>query len=179
VNLAGQKIRGFDATLDYVVNTDTAGKFRFGTTAVIYNSYRVQSLPTERYYQYSGYATEGGSGSNGTIPKWRTYTTINWTYGDFDAFLGHTYIPSVIDIGPGGSAPTTPQDVSSYSSFDLGVSYNVNTSWVRDLKVTLGVTNVFNEMPPLAPNAFTDANADVGTYSPVGRLFYVDVGYKF
>jgi iron complex outermembrane receptor protein len=179
VNLAGQKVRGFDATVDYVLNTDSAGKFDFASTAVIYNSYRVKALPTERYYQYAGYATEGGSGSNGTLPKWRTYTTVNWSFRGLELLLANTYIPSVTDIGPGGSAPQAPLKVDSFTSFDFAASYNIKSTWLKNLKVTLGVNNISNEMPPLAPNAFTDANADIGTYGAIGRFFYVDASYKF
>lgn len=179
VNLAGQKVRGFDATVDYVLNTDSAGKFDFASTAVVYNSYRVKALPTERYYQYAGYATEGGTGSNGTLAKWRTYTTVNWSFRGLELLLANTYIPSVTDIGPGGSAPQAPLKVDSFTSFDFAASYNIKSSWLKNLKVTLGVNNIFNEMPPLAPNAFTDANADIGTYGAIGRFFYVDASYKF
>jgi iron complex outermembrane receptor protein len=30
-------------------------------------------------------------------------------------------------------------------------------------------------MPPLAPRAFLDNNADVATFSPIGRLIYLTV----
>ena len=69
--------------------------------------------------------------------------------------------------------------MSSFTSFDFAASYNIKSSWLKNLKVTLGVNNIFNKMPPLAPNAFTDANADIGTYGAIGRFFYVDASYKF
>jgi iron complex outermembrane receptor protein len=34
-------------------------------------------------------------------------------------------------------------------------------------------------MPPLAPQAYTDNNADVSTYSPIGRLVYLTASVKF
>jgi iron complex outermembrane receptor protein len=34
-------------------------------------------------------------------------------------------------------------------------------------------------MPPLSPQAFTDNNADVASYSPIGRLIYASAGIKF
>jgi iron complex outermembrane receptor protein len=34
-------------------------------------------------------------------------------------------------------------------------------------------------MPPLAPRAFVDNNADVSTYSPLGRLTYASVELQF
>jgi len=179
INLGGQKVRGIDASASYLVNTASAGRFRFESTLVAYASYRFQSLPTEPYYQYAGYATDGGSGSNGTIPKWRTYSVVNWAFGDFEALIANTYIPSVTDIGPGGSAPTAPIHVGSFASFDAAISYKFTNAWMKNLKVTVGVNNVFDRMPPLAPQAFTDANADIGTYGAIGRFFYVDASYRF
>jgi outer membrane receptor protein involved in Fe transport len=48
------------------------------------------------------------------------------------------------------------------------------------LTVRLGLNNVFNAMPPVALNAQTETNADVGYYGgAVGREVYVDLTYKF
>jgi iron complex outermembrane receptor protein len=43
------------------------------------------------------------------------------------------------------------------------------------LTTALGVNNVADRMPPLAPRAFLDNNADVATFSPIGRLIYLTV----
>jgi iron complex outermembrane receptor protein len=34
-------------------------------------------------------------------------------------------------------------------------------------------------MPPLAPRAFLDNNADVSTFSPIGRLIYATLSVSF
>ena len=41
--------------------------------------------------------------------------------------------------------------------------------------LALGVNNLSNRMPSLAPRAFVDNNADVATFSPIGRLVYATV----
>ena len=47
-------------------------------------------------------------------------------------------------------------------------------------ELRLGINNVFNRMPPAAPNAFPATNADVGDYNgPIGRLYYVEVKYRY
>ena len=50
---------------------------------------------------------------------------------------------------------------------------------VKDLKFALGINNLTNRMPPLDPRVFTDNNADVATYSPIGRLVYGTVSIGF
>jgi hypothetical protein len=42
------------------------------------------------------------------------------------------------------------------------------------------MNNVFNKMPPLAPDAFPATNADVGDYNgPIGRLCFVEAKYRY
>lgn len=183
INLAAQAVKGFDASVEYEFTTPTFGTVDFMTTATVYNSFLAQALPTEPYYQYAGHATGYGSISQGTLPRYRFYTTLKWDYRNFDFLIAHTYIPSVTDIGPGGSAATAPAPVASYQTFDFSVGYDFAKAsmnpWLSKLSVRVGVNNAFNKMPPLAPSAFPDSNVDLGTYNPLGRLYFVDASYKF
>ena len=38
---------------------------------------------------------------------------------------------------------------------------------------------MLDKMPPAAPNAYPDNGADVASYSPIGRLWYVQVMAHF
>lgn len=186
INLASEAVKGFDATLDWTIPTASIGRFDLASSLSVYNSFRLQAIPTEDYYQYAGHATGGSSSSSsqGTIPRWRTYTTLDWRYGGIDARIGQTFVPSVTDIGPGGDAATEPVSVGSYQQIDLLFGYDFSsvdkTGWLGRLTLRAGVNNVFNKMPPAAPNAFPSTNVDVGTYNgAVGRLFFVDASYRF
>lgn len=184
VNLTSQADKGIDVTLDYAFTTPSAGRFKVSSTATIWNSYLVQEIPTENYYQYAGTASGGGSSSQGTIPRWRTYTTLDWNYRAFDATIGHTYIPPVNDIGPGGSASTPPVNVGEYQQFDAIVGADLGKAgiwkWAGKPVFRVGVNNLFNRMPPEAPNAFPATNADVGDYNgPIGRLWFVEAKYAY
>jgi len=179
VNLAGQNVHSTDIQLDYMWNTGF-GKFDVTSTWTWYNSYTLALIPTEPFYQYSGYA----SGNEGTIPKWRTYTTVDYKVAGWDAVLGMTYISSVQDIGTGGDDQYGFEHVASFFAFDGQLSYQFKKLHVGygldGLKVTLGVNNMFDRQPPLAINAFPDTNADVGTYDgAIGRMWYVSASYKF
>ena len=173
INLTSQADKGFDATLEYAVKTQAAGHIRVASTVTVWNSYLVQEIPTENYYQYAGTASGGGSSSQGTIPRWRTYSTFDWKYDSMELEVGHTYIPSVVDIGPGGSASTAPQNVGSYQQFDLMMGSDLGKAttlkWLGKTELRLGVNNAFNRMPPVAQNAFPATNADVGDYNGPDR----------
>ena len=80
----------------------------------------------------------------------------------------------------GTSTPTIP--VGGYTAWDLRGAYDWHLSGSaagRMVTLALGVNNLTNRMPPLAPRAFTDNNADVATYSPLGRFVYGTVAVTF
>lgn len=187
-NLGGLHERSANMTAEYYVVTDHAGTFTISTNGAMFFKYQFQALPGQQYYNYAGFATNGGTGVQGTIPRFSFYTTADWQYGNWDLTLGNTYMSSVTDIGPGGivyaqSKTLKRLSVSSYLTWDLRLGYSVDRSAPHDIikgwSVALGINNIANRMPPLAPQAFTDNNADVATYSPIGRMIYGTATLKF
>jgi iron complex outermembrane receptor protein len=183
-NLSAQRIDSTDFTLDYGWTTQSIGKFELTSVWTLYNRYLQQLIPTEPFYDYVGTAsTTQGT----TIPRWRTYTNVDWKFAGFDSFVGWTYVRNVTDVGVGGSDSSSFKPLASYNQFDLGVGYDFGhlhaNRWLDGLSINLGVNNVANQMPPTAPTAFPDTYADVGTYGgtygAVGRMWYVGAKYKF
>jgi iron complex outermembrane receptor protein len=180
INQAAQAVKGIDVSVEYKWGTTAFGKFDFATTASIYNSYLLQQLPTEDYFQYAGHATQ----NNGTLPRYRTYTTLTWSYYGADATVANTFIPTVTDIGAGGDAEIPPTNVSSFIQWDFNVAYKLSElhlgHWFDGFIARVGVNNVFNAQPPLAVNAFPDSYVDLSTYNgPIGREYFVSFDYKF
>jgi iron complex outermembrane receptor protein len=179
VNIAGYRVDSTDITVDYTWKTNF-GKFDITSTWTWYNRYLEQLIPTEPFYNYVAQASQ----NNGTVPRWRTYTTLDWNYQGFDAFVGLTYIMNVTDVGVGGDSQSKPVNVASFNSFDLGVTYSFGhpkmNKWLDGLSVTVGCNNIADRQPPLAVNAFPNTNADLGTYDgAIGRMMYFNVKYSF
>ncbi|MGH8275342.1 MAG: hypothetical protein ACRETH_01455, partial [Steroidobacteraceae bacterium] len=151
----------------YTVPTDRIGVFTVATTGSIFDSFTFEGLPGQAFIQYAGNVTNAGV-FGGTLPKYHFYTTLDWAYRDLDIGIANTYLSALNDTGPNGNLAPLP--VSRYFSWDLRAAYD----WGK-LKAALGANNLTNRMPPLAPRTFTDNNADVATYSPIGRLVYVTV----
>jgi outer membrane receptor protein involved in Fe transport len=91
---------------------------------------------------------------------------------------------NVTDVGVGGDSQSTPVNVASFNSFDLGVTYDFGhmklNKWLDGLSVTIGCNNIADRLPPLAINAFPNTNADLGTYDgAIGRMMYFNVKYRF
>ncbi len=191
INLSGARLRSADINAAYEFTAAGDNKLSFSSTATLFMSYQFKATPTSVFYEYSGYTTNGGTGQQGTLPKYRVYSTANWGRHGWKLTLANTYVPSVTDIGTGGdtfatSTTLVPTKVSSFISWDLIASYTFDKAsaqalWrrLRGMKFTLGVNNLANRMPPLAPQAFTDSNVDPAYYGVLGRLGFVSATVKF
>jgi iron complex outermembrane receptor protein len=175
-NLAVLHEKSWIVGIDYTIPTGTLGSFELATSGAIFDSFEFLALPGQAWIQYAGKATNAGV-FGGTLPKYRFYSTVDWTYGDFHVTLGNTFTSAVDDTGPNGISAPLP--VSSYITFDARAAYEIHPAALKSLRFALGVNNFTNRMPPLAPRTFTDNNADVSTYSPIGRLFYGTVAVGF
>jgi hypothetical protein len=182
-NLATLIEHSYNLSVDYVLATDRLGTFAFSTTGAIFTSFNFQDLPGHAYIQYAGHTNNaGGSGGfGGTLPKYRFFTTVDWRIRDLDISLANTYVASTTDTGLNGTAlPEIPVD--RYLAWDFRVAYDWHLAAGQDRKTVsfaLGANNFTDEMPPLAPRAFLDNNADVSTFSPIGRLIYGTLSYSF
>lgn len=176
VNIASVKLKGIDMKVEYTYQHDVWGRFDTNLSVGYYDSYTVQALPSVDPFETVDLATN----TNGTIPRWMSYASVSWTRGHWGANLGWQHIPGVTDVNGTGTA-ASPFEVASYDSFDVSGRYTFGSDWkmLNGLSVRLGVNNVFNKMPPAAGGTFTDSNADIATYNPVGRLYFVEAKYTF
>jgi iron complex outermembrane receptor protein len=181
-NLATLTEHSYSINASYLMPTERNGTFTLSTVGAIFTDFNFQALPGTAYIQYAGTTNNaGGSGGfGGTLPKYRFFTTLDWTYHDVDLTLSNTYVSSTVDTGLNGtSTPTIP--VSSYMAWDARAAYDWHFGGKdsRIMTFALGINNIANKMPPLAPRSFLDNNADVSTFSPLGRLIYGTVSIAF
>ncbi|MDE1893554.1 MAG: TonB-dependent receptor [Xanthomonadaceae bacterium] len=167
--------------MNYVLPTDHLGTWTLSSKGTIFNSFKFQRFAGGASQQYAGNASNIGVFA-GTLPKYRFYSTLDWTYRNLDLTLANTFISSVNDAGPAGNLPGIA--VSSYSAWDLRGTY----TWMlgseygdKSVELALGVNNIGNRMPPIFPRSFSNqfTTSDIGTYSPIGRLVYGSVRVSF
>jgi len=189
-NLGGVKEKSINVSLEYEKQTKSAGTFTLSTAGAIFLHYQFQALPGQQFYEYAGTVTNGGTGVQGTVPRLHFYTSLDWKLGENELTVGNTYISKVTDEGAGGivyatSTTLKPIGVPAYLTWDLRAAHNVDSPLhtplgeLKGWSVALGVNNIANRMPPIAPQAYTDNNADVSTYSPIGRLYYFTGSVQF
>lgn len=193
VNSGGVHVEALDIAAYYDWPT-ALGRFDFSTTGTYLRSFKVEDLPTLPFYEYAGYATNGKTMS-GTLPQFSFYTTVTWRHGPWDLTAGNRYMSSMTDIQVGQVPQIYLQThkattVNYYATLDLQVGYTFARAAGGGLRAILGgthfvvgINNVFNRMPPYSPLAqaasLNNANVDVATYSPIGRLIFVSFAKKF
>ena len=170
VNIAAVDLDGFDVAAKYTLNVDSVGRFDFMSNIGIYRSYTVTSLPGTDPFETVGYSTR----TNGTLPRWSTYTSVDFNRGPYQAFIGVRYLPPYTIYADGSKA-------NGWASVDLRTSYTVGSEvpYLSGAKISLGVNNLFNKFGNLDPNTFTDSNVDTGTFGALGRFYYMDLKFKF
>jgi iron complex outermembrane receptor protein len=187
VNLSSLAIKGYDAAVTYIVPTSHVGRFEVDEGLTVYDSFLIQVLPTENYYQHAGHVDQVAAvatGQGGTTPRYRSYTSFKWKFKGFDALAAFTFVPTVTDIGSGGVNEAPPLPVASYSQWDFALAYHLSalrlSRWTDGLTVRVGVNNAFNAVPPVAPYGLENTRSDIGEYDGgIGRMFFTDVSYRF
>jgi iron complex outermembrane receptor protein len=183
-NLGGVKLRALDINAEYTWRMPSVGDFTLATLATYLASYQYQALPGQPFYEFAGLVTNSPQ-AGGTQPRWRAYTTLQWNRGPWELLVANNFIDSVLDEGAGGAtfanSHAAPIPVPSYMTWDLRAAYHLSgvSPAIKDGVIAVGVNNVGDKMPPAAPKAFPDNRADVSTYSPIGRLWYLQLSGRF
>jgi iron complex outermembrane recepter protein len=166
-NISSQQQHGFDVGIKYELPWKHYGRFNLSSEAAILQSFVSDGT------EYAGLDWYG------TLPKFRSYTTLDWTYRGYSAVLGWTYIKAV-DADPvseGGSGYM----VGPYHTLDIQVGYDLGnaTALLKGVTLGLGVNNLTNRVPPQSPNYSSPPFDGSGGFSAFGRIFYADVKIKF
>jgi hypothetical protein len=180
-NLAVLQERSWTLGVTYILPWESAGTWTLSSNGAVFQSFKFQDIPSDPFIQYAGNTNNNGV-FGGTLPKYRFYSSVDWAFHGLDITLANTYVSSVEDTGQNGNLAGIP--VSSYSAWDVRGAYDFHfgrTDSNTKLTLAIGVNDIGNKMPPLAPRAFANqyTNADIATYSPIGRLIYGNLAVSF
>ncbi|MFV3129658.1 TonB-dependent receptor domain-containing protein [Niveispirillum sp. KHB5.9] len=126
-----------------------------------------------------GAAGVGGVGS--PLPKVRWVQRLSWSVGDLT--LGYTWRHlGGVEIEEAQKPTTFDQfeKIKAYNYFDLQAAYQV----FEEVRISAGVTNVFEKDPPIVGNEAGATSANSGNtypsmYDPLGRVFSIGVNVRF
>jgi len=183
-NIGKLESEGFDLNANYLVGMGKAGYMAMD----LMGSYMTKSNFSNPLQDFDcvGYF---GFQCNQPTPKWRhrfraTWETnfrlnvsLAWRY--FGQVDNDDYSPNEQLANPGNWDlwETNGIDkIDAYNWFDLAASYTFRNG----IKLTLGVNNILDEEPPLAPDHADDNNINMyGFYDPLGRYVFSSLQFNF
>jgi iron complex outermembrane receptor protein len=171
INLGALRIQGLDIEGRYRTPMQSWGRMTFDVSGTYYLRYDAQN-PDGSYTGQVG--TAFGTVVTGVIPRWKHYASLTWDQGPWSATLAQTYQSSYTDqqTDLDGNLRT----VGSLSIWDLQGSY----TGFKNLKLTLGVKNLFDRDPPKSNQQSTFiVGFDPSYYDPRARFVYGTVTYTF
>jgi iron complex outermembrane receptor protein len=199
VNSGGVHVEAADLSFEYILPETAVGRFTVGTTGTYLEHFLFAALPGAPFYEFSGYSTNTQTEA-GSFAKYSFYSTLEWKLHQWEAVLGNSFMSSMTDVGSAAPLTYAPANyllahpavpVNYYTSWDLQFAYTFGkaavpgalSSWLKGVKLAVGVNNLFNRMPPYAglsqAAGNNNNNVDTATYSPIGRLFFVSGSLKF
>jgi iron complex outermembrane recepter protein len=171
VNVGGVRLQGLDLEGHYRTPIQSWGRISFNVSGTYYLRYDTQQ-PDNTWL--GGVGTAYQQVVTGVIPRWKHYASATWDQGPWSATLAQTFQTSYTDqqTDLDGNLRT----VGSLSLWDLQGSY----SGFKNLKLTVGVKNLFDRNPPASNQQSTFiVGFDPSYYDPRARFVYGEVTYRF
>jgi outer membrane receptor for ferrienterochelin and colicin len=162
VNLAQQLVRYYDYGLRYRLRTSDYGSFS------VSSSWTYMGFYSSRRFQNDAVVSSVGR----SLPRYRGQSSIAWQRKTWGASLASTYVHRYRDLTRDG------WEVGRYYTFASTLSYGFDkNSKFGDLRVTVGVDNLFGKEPPLDNTNVGYNQGLVGR--PGGRFGYMSVRRSF
>jgi len=171
INLGSLRIQGIDLEGHYRAPMQSWGRLSFNLAGTYYLRYDAQN-PDGTFTGAVG--TAFGTVVTGVIPRWKHYVSMTWDQGPWGATLAQTFQTSYTDQGTDING--LPRTVGSLSIWDMQGTY----TGFRNLKLTLGVKNLFDRDPPKSNQGSTFIlGFDPSYYDTRGRFVYTTLTYRF
>jgi iron complex outermembrane receptor protein len=167
LNIASQQQHGYDINVKYTLPWQTYGRFVINTEWAILKQFFVKTGPTDSGTDYAGFDDYG------TLPKTRSYTTVDWNYKAYGATLGWTNIHHIDNY--------SGDTMNPYNTFDFQFRINLGKldNHLNGVSLDLGVNNFTNQKPVIDRDDFASPPFDASTYSFFGRMYFADLRIKF
>jgi iron complex outermembrane receptor protein len=174
LNFGETRIQGFDVDMKGVIPLPL-GMLNLSLSGTYLQQYDIQNLDGT-FSSYEGAVSPITNGQGGALPRWHHYFSVDWAVGAWDVFLSHNYQSHYHDIP--SNVTEVDRMVASYLTWNTQVAY----SGIRNLKLALGVKNLFDQDPPysnVGGSSYFQSGYDAGYADPRGRFYYGAITYSF
>jgi outer membrane receptor protein involved in Fe transport len=165
-NLSLREVRGTDVFVNYRTPRWSFGRFNFTSAVTYYDRLRAvnqQGVSSELL-------------RNNGNPRTKATAGVSWSHGNWSASVYERYT-SDYRAPVAYTTAGIPFMIDEYWVTNASVGYTFRETTLKNLRLRVGVNNVFDENPPLYPinsSGYHPSYAD-----PRGRMPYVEVSYKF
>jgi iron complex outermembrane receptor protein len=177
-NLVNIKNEGLELSFSYGLDIGNYGGLTFAGTV---NKLLTAERQTAEFLPVLDCKGRFGTSCEGPAPELGWVQRTTWDYKDFSVSYLWRHIGSVSREATEQEA--TYPDFRKIDSFDY---FDLYGSWqaMEQVRVNVGITNVFDEKPPVVGNEAADTSSNSGntfpsTYDVLGRAFTVGVNVKF
>ena len=182
VNVASQRVRGFDIDASYRIPFD--GLFRDANGHIVLRFLANRALNysfTNNNVTNEAVGENGGPNANPSIPKWRTFTSLGYDSEKGSLSLTMRTISSgVYDVTWVSGVDIDRNYIAGAKYFDLGGSYTLFGEGRNKTELYFAVENLFDKDPPVAAgNASSAQPFNPVLYDGIGRSFRVGVRARF
>ena len=163
LNLAFQKIEGYDMEVNYRKRTTNYGQFSLRSSA----SYT-------KFYGFTRTTNPVNVAGRDGYPRIRIQSSMLWSRKEHSAGITNNF------IGPYGDYVRDGYEVDSYYTFNAFYGWDIPTGLIpftQNTRLTLGVDNALDKQPHLYYDSVGYDNSFVSR--PAGRFFYVSVRKTF
>jgi outer membrane receptor protein involved in Fe transport len=163
VNLAFQKIQGYDFEVNYRKRTTDFGQFSLRSNATYL-----------KFYGFTRTVNPANLAGRDGYPRVRVQSSVLWTRKEHSAGLTNNYIGPYSDINRDG------YEVDSYYTFNAFYGWDIPAGlipYAENTRVTVGVDNALDKEPPLYYDGIGYESGFVSR--PAGRFFYISVRKTF
>jgi iron complex outermembrane recepter protein len=172
-NLGALKTRGIDAELDWNVGLGGAGVLTLKSVWSRLLDFEVRALPGGPPSDYTNTISEPNGGNYGSLPRWKSVTTVGYLRDIWSVGLRWNYIGAMRSLFTVSDPTSTTPGTSAYNLFDVFGEWELD----KHVTVTGGVNNVMDRQPPVVDGV--PGNTDPSTFDILGRSFFVLVSAKF
>ncbi|MYM84567.1 TonB-dependent receptor [Duganella sp. FT50W] len=182
LNMGGLRTRGVDLGFRYTLPTKTMGRFGVNLDGTFVDKYASQKDAGGAWYDSvgrPGALATGSTSANTYIFKWRHNLRFSWNMGDFGMQLTQAYTSSYEDTN---ALPSQKPGQPFYNVIKPYTLYNLSTNYrfSKQLRVTLGVNNLFNQEPPLSNQRLSSRVVFAQNIAkPIGRAYSLRAEYAF
>jgi len=112
-------------------------------------------------------------------PKWRGNLSADYARGQWGLYSQLVYIGGGELINDLTAEDINDNSVSSQIMFNMGFRYNIPFSG-RNLQLFVGIDNVFDQDPPIAPLDFiSNWSTNPYVYNVIGRNYFGGIRFDF